>query len=255
MKHKTTILCKLVAITGLGMALTSCSSNQYDPIRASDSSTVGYSAKAEFPTKSERWAFVAEHQATKGSGADRHDAGWDYSSQTGSGSEVRPVVTTQDSFTISANSLGVKWHALDKTHIGMNLYFNLMQINADIDVAVPAYLAVAPTSAHVKLSDVKFSHKFELYVPLSERVRITSAILLAGDVFSEGESLTTLGVGLDYLLSEKVTLGLGYKKWFYESVGEKASGEPLSNKTLIFTSGSDVELTSSGVSGELTYRF
>jgi hypothetical protein len=252
MKNKTTTLSKLVAITGVGLALMNCSSQQYDPIRASDSSTLGYSA-------SERWAFVAEHQATKGSGADTHDKGYDYlPRQTGSGSEyveVRPLVTTQDSFTISANSLGVKLQALDKTHIGMNLYFNLMQINADIDVAVPAYLAVAPTSAHVKLSDVKFSHKFELYVPLSERVRITSAILLAGDVFSEGQSLTTLGVGLDYLLSEKVTLGLGYKKWFYESAGEKASGERLSDKTLIFTSGSDVDLSSSGVSGELTYRF
>lgn len=250
---------KMLAMAGISWGLMACTSNNYDSINARDDSTKGYSLKAEFPTSRERLTVVVERQSTKGSGADYHDPGYDYRNvgqpPVRKLVEVRPGITTQDNFTLSANSIGFKWNVFDKPKLGLNLFFNAMQINSHIDIDVPAYLAKAPTAAQVKTSDVEFAHKVELYVPLSERVRLTGSLLLAGGNGGGGASLNTSGVGFDFLANKNFTLGLGYKRWHYDLDVDSTASTLLDKEILNFSSKSRVSLSTKGVSGELSYRF
>jgi hypothetical protein len=135
----------------------------------------------------------------------------------------------------------------------MNFYLALVHLNASVDIDVPAYLSYAPTKAHLRQSNTTLSPKFELYIPVAERVRITGSILFAGD--ADDLSVNVLGLSLDYLATKNITLGLGFKTWEYESSKDATSATPLAQDKFNFSSKSNVDLSSSGISGELTYRF
>ncbi len=245
------ILGKICAFSTLCLALISCSSNHYDSIEVNDSSAYSYGAKAVIPTGKERVDIVLEYQGTQGEGPDNHDAGREY--KNGGYEQVRPAVTTQNNFSIDAASAGVKWNLLDKRYLGMNMYFNVMQLSTNIEINVPAYLMTPPTRVDVSKDSILFAPRFELYVPISKHLRIAGSILGAGLVDDE-VSLSVGSISLDYLLNKNLTLGLGYKNWDYNSLGDLDS-KNLPEDRLNFSSKSEVSLNASGISGELAYRF
>lgn len=257
MKTNKTTFCKLIAISGLSLVLMNCSSNPYDPVTVRDKGAANYGAKLLIPTSNKRIDVVFEHQGTRGEGLDSHGGNYDYKTNTQTHQsdliEVRPPITTQDSFDLSATSFAVKWNLLDKSAIGMNFYLALVYLNASVDIDVPAYLSYARTKAHLRQSNTTLSPKFELYIPITERVRIIGSVLSSH--MTEDLAFNVFGVGLDYLATKNITLGLGYKAWEYESSKDATSVTPLAKDKFNFSSKSNVDISSNGISGELTYRF
>lgn len=249
--------CKLIAISGLSLALMNCASNDYDSINARDKHAYSYSAKVLIPTKSERLDIVFEHQGTQGDASDIHAATIDYKydnqTQLYTRTEVRPEVTTQDSFKITADSIGLKWNFVKANHFGMNFYFNIMQLNTSIDITVPAYLTNAPSKQHVSLSDNIFAPKFEVYVPLTERLNASASISVAGAL--DDDSVSMLDLSVNYLLTKNFSFGLGAREWGYSLGDDSATDTSLAKDKINFSANSNISLMSKGVFGQLMYRF
>ena len=243
---------QLCALSALSLGLMGClSSNNYDSINIKDNSAYSYGVKAVIPTGKERVDIVLEYQGTQGEGADNHDAESEY--KNGGYEQVRPAVKTQNNFSIDAASAGVKWNLLDKRYLGMNMYFNVMQVSPEIEIDVPAYLTAAPTRVSVSQDTFLFAPKFELYVPVSKHLQITGSILGSG-LLNEETTLSIASISLDYLINKNLTLGLGYKNWGYNSSGDREEAV-LAKDRLHFSSKSEISLDASGIAGELAYRF
>jgi hypothetical protein len=231
--------------------------NDYDSIGAHDKRSYNYNAKVLIPTKSNRLDIVAEHQGTQGDAADIHDASidskWDSQIHLSTKTEIRPEITTQNSFKISANSLGLKWNFVKARHFGMSFYFSAMHLNTDIDIAIPAYLTNAPSEQHIALSDNIFSPKFEVYAPLTKRLMFSGSISYAGVL--DDDWLSMLQISVNYLLTENFSLGLGAKQWNYSLGDDGAADASLTKDKLNFSAKSKISLISNGILGELNYRF
>jgi hypothetical protein len=251
--NKKIILSNFCALSALSLALAGCSSNSYDSIHASDDSAYSYGVKAVIPTGKERVDIVLEYQGAQGKDSDVHEAEFDYSydGTEYTVSEIRPTITTQDSFSLDAISVGAKWNLLDKRYLGMNIYFNVMHLSTSVDIDIPAYLSVAPSTVQVDKNTIQFAPKFELYVPLFEHIQVTGSILTMGAL--QDTSLTISSISVDYELAKNLTLGLGYKNWSYYSL--ESDNTKLSKDILNFSDQSNISLTAKGISGELAYRF
>ncbi len=249
--------CKLIAISGLSLVLMNCASNDYDSINVRDKRAYSYSAKVLIPTESKRLDVVIEHQGTQGSSADFHEATTDYKVDSttflSTTTVIRPAVTTQNSFNTRADSIGLKWNFVNARHFGMNFYFSVMHLNTKIDIDIPAYSTNAPSQQHISLNDNVFAPKFEVYAPLTKRLKFSGSISVAG-VFDD-DSISMLEVGVSYLLTENLSFGIGAKQWDYSLGDDFATDPSLAKDKFNFSASSDISLSSRGVFGQLAYRF
>lgn len=253
MKVVTISMFKMAVILSFGLVLLGCTtSGSYDSVYARDRGAENYSAKLLVPTAIKSLDIVIEQQGTRGDGFEYHYPKYaqKYNNQTkrSETTEIRPAITTQDSFAISATSLGVKWNFFDRPRLGMNFYVAVMKVNAKTDISVPAYLAYAPTQEQVKHSSTTLSQELEIYVPITERLRLVSSLML-------GPSVNISSHGVEYRATNQITLGLGHKRWNYDEISNTIVDTPLQIDKLNFSSKSNMSLDSSGISGELTYRF
>lgn len=239
---------KILLITSIAASLLNCSSNRLQPdnVKASDNETVSYDVKLAVQPSDSRIGFVAESQRTSGQD-DQYFPDTVYYPSPTAPHQIRPATTTHDDFSVMANSIGLKWSVLKGKHIGINMYFHAMNVDAKVDIEQADGREVQLTE-----SDSGIAPQFELYVPLNEKFRVVGSIsnLLHNDVEFETASLA-----LECLVNKNIAVNIGYKKWIYDYSAPTKTGAINVPGELNFNDSSDIQLQSQGVSVGVAFSF
>jgi hypothetical protein len=244
---------KLSFILILCLPLLDCAYS--DDIEVRDRHTLNYKATLNKEIPNTRLGLLIEHQGTQGEGQQIFPEKSFKSFSIPSSVQKRPETITQNEFSLHSTAIAGKWNALKATHVGINVYLGGIDMNSHVKVIEPSG----------KISELRHStktimHKFELYLPITNTLKVTGGI---SESFRSDTELTIGSVSLDYQLAKSLALSLGYTNWYYDfhnhsSASVFSAESPSTNPSeigLTFNSGSEVTLKTAGVLFGIAYTF